>query len=294
MPEFQLNGKIIVLAILLVLILTSTVVFINLPVVVFACDPRYGESMIGLQDRMALLVRGWRSSLLVLPYDVLADPLRLSEEIGNAASAKQVRAILFSPMATVACQGQDVKLSDMQALTIGIGAAGSKVPFDFLLVSATVDPVWLDVADLLKKQMDAGMLPVALLFDGDNPDSVAIAEAMLASLQPAVPTVVVQSGQLTTTLIYSHLQRLHALGVQTVAAPAARSLDGYAVDPIAVGLRWIVDGMYKNSIPSDALEAWTADDLVDSISPILGFKGQHADAGTVIELPMQRVVRSGR
>ena len=36
MPEFHLNGKIIVLAILLVLILTSTVVFINLPVVVFA------------------------------------------------------------------------------------------------------------------------------------------------------------------------------------------------------------------------------------------------------------------
>lgn len=275
--------KLVTLFLLIICLLGLTFAFLRLPKALFIGDYHYVENMFPTREKISLQLlffsHGYRLNFVIPTYAEITNAERLAELV--AGQGKEARLLLFSPVLTLALAATDVELETYSAVTIGIGQP-NKVHFDYLLQPPPSEMVWLEIAD------QAQTLPVAILF-GQN--SRTLAEEMSQRFKTQNPLLFEQSEVPSPTQVESELQQMSQAGVIRVLVVEGKHLELYTQHPLARGLSFTVEGLYRKAIAPEQLERWLVDDFEGSLGAVLKTLRKNI---VTLQLPLQRAWKQFR
>ncbi|AEV30826.1 hypothetical protein SpiGrapes_3079 [Sphaerochaeta pleomorpha str. Grapes] len=271
----------------LALILGSLMVFAVphlLGRVVFFLDGPYAETQweqTGKKTQWMLLRHGLSAQVIIV------DPLPLDEQtLAKVASHKKTKAMVFSPLLTALEKG--ALPEDGQPLVIGMGMLAQKNSFFDIALLADADAGWSEAAVFLKERQAETHLGSAVLSQQGDERSTLAAKTFAASFSDASLVTVSQGkdegGPLFAAALLDSLKKEH---VMLVATAGADRLDAYFASDNS--LQWVVDVRYKPIVPVRQLFAVVADDLSQSLLPLLPILDQRPEKrDNPLSLPLLR------
>lgn len=275
--------KILILALLVTCLLTLVFFFLQLPEALFIGDYYYFENMFPAREKFSLGVlfvrHGYRLRFVTPSYTELMNSQHLIETIET--EGQKAKLLLFNPTLTLALKNTDVALERLSAITIGMGQH-SHLRFDYLLLPSDDEQVWLEIVEQVQT------LPTAILFDQT---SRSLVEQMSERFSRQKPLLLEQESVISTPHVENELQKLSNAGIVRLLVVQGQKLELYSQHPLAKGLRFTVDGLYRTAFAPEQLDGWLFDDVGASL--VVALKTLRKNAVT-LELPLERALRQSR
>jgi hypothetical protein len=287
----------------MVLLLTMLLGFVYLmlsqrPAFLFIMDTTYQEISFPSQSRLDLAItsiqNGWFLHVKTVGLEQLQDVQSLQEVIRKMVIDSEAHLVLFSPLVTAVLSqnGPPFEQTERPVL-VGMGPhSTAERVYDIALVAQEPDTGWLEAAQVLRDYVSASPMTIALLASSSDQRAKDDAQAFADEFgNDRMLTFHPDSSLATARQVQVTLTRMRDLGVLTVVSPYVESLAMYVGNPLAEGLQWVVEDLYRNIIPSKNLLGTVGDDLVASMLPIFSVAAQGPRTLPTLILPRVRVYR---
>jgi len=286
--------------VLLLAILLGVTYFVlsQRPAFLFVIDQAYRQTSFTIQSQFALSIaairNGWFLHVRSVRLEQLRDVESLQEDIRKMVTDTRARLVLFSPLVTAVLVQNGPPFNQVERpVLVGMGPFAIKERvYDIALVAQEPDSGWLQAAEKLKSSASATPMAIALLTSSIERRAKTNSQAFLDAYGSDRILLFTPEAPLSTARqVQVSLTRMRDLGVLTVVSPYVESLAMYVGNPLAEGLQWVVDDLYRDIIPSKGLLGTVGDDLVASMQPIFPLALQGPASHPTLILPRVRVYR---